>query len=231
MDGIDLILGDCLEHMKRIPDNSVDMVLTDPPYGMNLSPQRKSGKFHGVKVANDDTLLWSDSFFKELFRVTKNNTGSFIFCNHFCISEFISSAKRAGFEIKNIIIWDKGHFGMGGNWRPVHEMILLLTKGRFVCKSKNLRNIIQYKKVHHSKSVHPTQKPVELLEHLIVEPDYNPKVVLDPFMGSGSTGVACVNTNRKFIGIELEESYFNIAKERIKESLAEKRLIEDEKNL
>lgn len=222
MDGIDLILGDCLEHMKEIPDNSVDMVLTDPPYGMNLSPQRKSGKFHGVKVVNDDTLLWSDDFFKELFRVTKNNTGSFIFCNHFCISEFISSAKKAGFEIKNIIIWDKGHFGMGGNWRPVHEMILLLTKGRFVCKSKNLRNIIQYKKVHHSKSVHPTQKPVELLEHLIVEPDYNPKVVLDPFMGSGSTGVACVNTNRKFIGIELEESYFNIAKERIKESLAEK---------
>lgn len=224
MEGIDLIHGDCLEHMKRMPDNSVDMVLTDPPYGMNLSPQRKSGKFHGVKVANDDTLLWSDSFFKELFRVTKNNTGSFIFCNHFCISEFISSAKRAGFEIKNIIIWDKGHFGMGGNWRPVHEMILLLTKGRFVCKSKNLRNIIQYKKVHHSKAVHPTQKPVELLEHLIVEPDYNPKVILDPFMGSGSTGVACVNTNRKFIGIELEESYFNIAKERIKESLAEKRL-------
>lgn len=222
MNSVDLMLGDCLELMKELPDNSVDMVLTDPPYGMDLTPQRESGKFHGVKIANDNTLSWSDSFFKELFRVTKNNTGSFIFCNHFCISEFISSAKKAGFDIKNIIIWDKGHFGMGGNWRPVHEMIILLTKGRFVCKSKNLRNIIQYKKVHYSKAVHPTQKPVDLLEHLITEPDYDPEVILDPFMGSGSTGVACLNTNRKFIGIELDEGYFNVAKERIMDSLKER---------
>lgn len=212
---MNLMQGDCLERMKEIPAGSVDMVLTDPPYGMDLSPQRKTGRFHGVKIVNDNTLAWSDSFFKELFRVTKNNTGSFIFCNHFCISEFITSAKKAGFEIKNIIIWDKGHFGMGGNWRPVHEMIILLTKGRFVCKSKNLRNIIQYKKVHHSKAVHPTQKPVDLLEHLITEPDYSPETILDPFMGSGSTGVAAKNLNRSFIGIELDPEYFSIAKQRI----------------
>lgn len=104
---------------------------------------------------------------------------------------------------------------MGGNWRPVHELILLCTKGRFVTTSKSLKTIIQFKKVHHSRAVHPTEKPVDMLEHLITSPDYEPQTILDPFMGSGSTGVACVNTNRNFIGIELDQGYFDIGKQRI----------------
>ena len=210
-----LMLGDCLERMKEIPDGSVDMVLTDPPYGMDLTPQRLSGKFYGKKIENDNTLDWTDKFFSSIYSKLNKIGSAFIFCNHYCISEFIGSAKKAGFEVKNIIVWDKGHFGMGGNWRPVHELIILLTKGRFVCKSKNLKNILSYKKVHHSKANHPTEKPVDLLQHLIVEPDYHPKIILDPFMGSGSTGVACVNTGRHFIGIELDPEYFAIAKQRI----------------
>ena len=210
-----LMQGDCLERMKEIQSGSVEMVLTDPPYGMNLKPQRSSGKFHGVSIKNDDSLDWCDSFFSECYRVTKVNSASMFFCSHHCVSEFIQSAKKAGYEIKNLIVWDKGHFGMGGNWRPCHELILLCVKGRFVTHSNNLKTIINFKKVHHSKAVHPTEKPVNLLEHLIVEPDYDPVVILDPFMGSGSTGVACANTGRKFIGIELDLNYFNIALDRI----------------
>lgn len=213
-----LMQGDCLERMKEIESESVDMVLTDPPYGMDLTPQRKSGKFHGEKIKNDNTLSWSDSFFAECFRVTCKNTASMFFCNHHCVAEFITSAKLAGYEIKNLIVWDKGHFGMGGNWRPVHELVLICTKGRFVTASNNLKTIIKFKKVHHTRSVHPTEKPIDLLSHLIIEPDYNPQIILDPFMGSGSTGVAAKNLNRSFIGIELDEGYFNIAKERINET-------------
>ncbi|MGL4221298.1 MAG: DNA-methyltransferase [Shewanella sp.] len=210
-----LMKGDCLERMKEIPSGSVDMVLTDPPYGMNLKPQRISGKFHGVSIKNDDSLDWSDEFFLECYRVTKENTASMFFCSHHCVSEFIRSAKNAGYEIKNLIVWDKGHFGMGGNWRPCHELVLLCVKGRFVTHSRNLKTIINFKKIHHSKSVHPTEKPTDLLEHLITEPDYNPDYILDPFMGSGSTGVACANTGRKFIGIELDDGYFDVARSRI----------------
>ena len=213
-----LMLGDCLERMKEIPDGSVDMVLTDPPYGMDLTPQRKSGKFHGVKIKNDETLSWSDDFFKECFRVLPKNSAAFIFCSHHCISEFISSAKSAGFEVKNLLVWNKGHFGMGGNWRPVHELILLLTKGRFVTKSSSLKTILDFRKVHHSKAVHPTEKPIDLLCHLIEQADYETHKILDPFMGSGTTGVACVNLNRNFIGIELDEGYFKIAEERIQKA-------------
>jgi len=212
---INLMQGDCLERMKEIESGSVDMILTDPPYGMNLTPQRKSGKFHGEKIKNDNSLSWCDGFFSECYRVTPKNSVSMFFCNHHCVSEFIASAKLAGYDIKNLIVWDKGHFGMGGNWRPVHELILICTKGRFVCHSNNLRSIINFKKVHHSKAFHPTEKPVDILEHLIVESDHDPKTILDPFMGSGSTGVACKNLNRDFIGIELDEGYFNIARERI----------------
>ena len=215
MNKINLMQGDCLERMKEIPDGSIDMVLTDPPYGMNLNPQRTSGKFHGEKIVNDDNLIWVNNLFLECFRVTKKDTASFFFCNHHCVSEFITGAKLAGYTIKNLIVWDKKQFGMGGNWRPVHELILICTKGRFVTKSNSLKTIIEFKKVHHSKSIHPTEKPISILEHLIEQPDYNPKTILDPFMGSGTTGVAAKNLNRNFIGIELDAGYFEIAKERI----------------
>jgi len=212
---INLMLGDCLERMKEIESGSVDMILTDPPYGMDLTPQRESGKFHGKKIINDNNLIWCDDFFAECYRVTPKNSASMFFCNHHCVSEFIASAKLAGYTIKNLIVWDKGHFGMGGNWRPVHELILICTKGRFVCHSNNLMSIIKFKKIHHSKAHHPTEKPVDILEHLITESDYEPTTILDPFMGSGSTGVAAKNLKRKFIGIEMDENYFNIAQERI----------------
>jgi site-specific DNA-methyltransferase (adenine-specific) len=153
--------------MKEIEGGSVDMILADPPYGMDLTPQRQSGKFHGTKIKNDDNLTWTDSFFDECFRVTPKNSVSMFFCNHHCVSEFIASAKKSGYDIKNLIVWNKGHFGMGGNWRPVHELILICTKGRFVCHSNNLRSIIDFKKIHHSKAMHPTEKPVDILEHLI----------------------------------------------------------------
>jgi len=210
-----LMKGDCLERMKEIPSGSVDMILTDPPYGMNLTPQRRNAKFVGVKIKNDDNLSWTNEFFFECFRVASKVSSSFFFCNHHCVSEFIASARKAGYEIKNLIVWDKGHFGMGGNWRPVHELVLICTKGRFVTKSNNLRTIVESKKVHHSKAVHPTEKPIPLLEHFIDEVDTNPQVILDPFMGSGTTGVAAKNLNRNFIGIEMDGKYFEVAKERI----------------
>ena len=212
---MNLMLGDCLERMKEIPDGSVDMILTDPPYGMNLNPQRITGKFHGKTIKNDDNLKWTDLFFNECFRVTGKDTASMFYCNHHCVAEFIISAKLAGYEVKNLIVWNKGHFGMGGNWRPLHELVLICTKGRFVTHSNNLRTIVEFKKIHHTKAVHPTEKPVDMLTHLISEPDYEPQTILDPFMGSGSTGVAAKNLNRNFIGIEMDEGYFNIAQDRI----------------
>ena len=212
---IQLMQGDCLELMKDIPDGSVDMVLADPPYGMNLTPQRETGKFKGVKIVNDEQLDWTDEFFTQCFRVLPKDSACMSFCSHHSVGTFIESAKKAGFDVKNLLVWDKMWFGMGGNWRPNFELVLVLTKGRFVTHSRNRDNILRYKRISPQKSQHPTEKVIPLLEELISEPDYNPQTILDPFMGSGTTGVACKNLNRNFIGIELDETYFNIAKERI----------------
>lgn len=220
---ITLFKGDCLEIMKNIPNCSVDMIITDPPYGMNLTPQRKTSKFSGSKIENDDNLEWTDVFFKECYRVLpKNDCAGFFFCSHHSVGTFIESGKKAGFNIKNLLVWNKDWFGMGNNWRPNYELILLLTKGRFKTKSNNKSNILTYRRLSGTKMVHPTEKVIPLLEELLVEPDYNNSVILDPFMGSGTTGIACVNTNRKFIGIEIDETYFNIAKERIEKAYNDK---------
>ena len=217
---IDLYNGDCLEVMKAIPDGSVDCVITDPPYLMDLKPQRKNAKFHGVHIKNDDNAEWVDGFFNEVSRLLKPNSVAFIFCNHFCMADFITSALKAGLTLKNHLIWDKCHFGMGNNWRPIHESILVFTNGKFKTVSKNNKTILSYKKVYHSKAIHPTQKPVDLLEHLITESDLQGDIVLDPFMGSGSTMIACLNTNRKGIGIELDKHYFDVASKRISDHQA-----------
>lgn len=210
-----IIQGDCLEVMKEIPDKSVDMILTDPPYGMDLTPQRSSGKFHGIKITNDDNLDWTGEFFNECFRVTKNNTAVMVFCSHHSIGKFIESAKRAGFDVKNLLVWDKMWFGMGGNWRPNFELILVFSKGRFVIKSNNKDNILRYRRISPQKAQHPTEKVIPLLEELISEPDYNPQIILDPFAGSGTTGVACKNLNRNYILIEKEPEYVEIIKQRL----------------
>lgn len=212
-----LIHGEALTEMdKLIADGIiVDAIITDPPYGMNLTPQRESAKFKNTKIKNDDNLNWSDSFFEKCFLLTPKNSGSLFFCSYHSVGKFIESGKNAGFDVKNLMVWDKDWFGIGGNWRPTCEFILLLTKGRFVTHSKNKSNILKFRRLSGQKMVHPTQKPVALIEELIKEPDYNPQIILDPFMGSGTTGVACRNTKRDFIGIELDENYFNIACERI----------------
>lgn len=209
------ILGDCLIEMKNIPDGSIDMILTDPPCWMNLTPQRSNWKFHWVKIQNDDNISWSDEFFLQSFRVLWKNTVMYAFCSHHSIWTFIKSAKDAWFIVKNLLIWDKDWFGMWNNWRPNFEMILVLWNWRFLTKSKNKSNILKYRRISPQKALHPTEKVISLLEELIIEPDYNPKIILDPFAWSFTTAIACENTNRRWICIEKDEKYFEIGTNRL----------------
>ena len=212
---IDLRKGDCLELMKDIPDGSIDMVLSDPPYGIDLTPQRDTGKFKDTKVINDDNLSWLDTYVEEIHRVSKNVVC--VFCSWQNIDKF-KIAFESKFIIKNILVWNKDWFGMGNNYRPNYELILLCCKDNIVTKSKNKSNILTYRRVSPQKLLHSCEKPLPLLEDLIIELSNEGDTVLDPFLGSGSTGVACKNTNRNFIGIELDEKYFEIASKRINEA-------------
>jgi site-specific DNA-methyltransferase (adenine-specific) len=236
---IDLLKGDCIEIMKTIPNESIDAIITDPPYGTTAC------KWDSVI---DFNLMW-----EQLHRITKPNGAIVLFG-----SEPFSSALRMS-NINNYKydwVWDKKQkVGMLNCKRmPLrkHENILvfnaknvyypIMEKGRFrnkkIQRNKDfetygqLKNpidnfnddyypssILEFSNANQKGKQHPTQKPVALMEYLIKTYTNENETVLDFTMGSGSTGVACKNTNRKFIGIEQDEKYFKIAEQRINSTL------------
>jgi len=208
-----LMHGDCLERMKEIPDGSVDMVLTDPPYGIDFQSNHRVDKYS--KIKNDKDLSWLDVWVNELFRVTADNTAHYVFCSFHNIDKF-KQALEMRFKIKNILVWEKNNTSMGdlkADFAPKYEMIIFMQKGRRFINGKRDPNILRFNRT--GNKLHPTQKPVDLLEYLLAKFSDKGQAILDPFMGCGSTGVACKNLSRKFIGIELDEKYYNIAMERI----------------
>lgn len=210
---IELKLGDCLNVMGDIPDNSIDMVLTDPPYGMNYQSGRRKTK--AKLITGDQDISFLDDLSRELYRVAKENTAHYIFCSYHNIDKFKQSFEKY-FKIKNILTWVKNNTSMGdlsADFAPKTEFILFLQKGRRNINGKRDSNVLEFKKTNNK--LHPTQKPVDMIEFMISKFSDKGDVILDPFMGSGSTAVACINTNRSFIGIEIDNDYFNIAKERV----------------
>ena len=212
-----LMQGDCLERMKDIPDGSVDMVLTDPPYGMDYQSNRRTATEKFNKIAQDEGLGWLDDFCIQMYRVMKPNTAAYVFCSWHNVDVF-KQALQKNFKVKNLLVWVKNNHGSGdlkGAYAPKHEFIFFIHKGRCLLRDGRRPDILEYAKVSGAKMVHPTEKPIDLLERLIFDASDVGAQILDPFMGSGTTGVACANTGRRFIGIELDEGYFNIAKDRI----------------
>jgi site-specific DNA-methyltransferase (adenine-specific) len=196
------------------------MILTDPPYGMDFQSNRRIVKDKFDKIINDENVDWLPLFLSECERVMKDNTALYCFCSWHKIDLFKQHIESK-FKIKNIIVWVKNNHGSGdlkAAYAPKHEFIVYAHKGRSLFKEKRLPDVMQYPKIHSSKLLHPTEKNIDMLELFIKNNSDKGQVILDPFIGSGSTGVACVNTGRKFIGIEMDEGYFNIAKNRIEET-------------
>lgn len=210
---IEIKQGDCLELMKDIPDGSIDLIVTDPPYGMSFQSHRRKDVYN--KLKNDNNSSWLDCFYKECFRVLKDNSAIYCFCSWHNIDIFKKNFESY-FKMKNVIVWVKNNHGSGdlkAAYAPKHEFILYGNKGRRIFNVKRFDDVIYSNKT--GNKLHPTQKLIDLLEMFIKNSSNEKSVILDPFMGSGSTGVACQNTNRNFIGFELDEKYFNIAKERL----------------
>lgn len=243
---IDLFHGDCLQVMKDIPDGSVDMVLTDPPYG--------------TTACNWDGVIPFELMWEQLKRVTKKNGAIVMTASQpFTSALVMSNAKM----FKYCWVWEKsrptGHVHAKNKPMKKHEDVLVFSAGTTVHASQSesrmtynpqglLRksvptirkaggssdsvmsarashrdtiqefegypnSIMQF--ASEGNTVHPTQKPVVLMEYLIKTYSNEGETVLDFTMGSGTTGVAAKNINRNFIGIELDDKYFQIAKNRI----------------
>jgi len=234
---IDLRQGDCLELMKDIPDNSIDMILCDLPYG--------------TTACKWDVIIPFDKLWEQYNRIIKDNGAIVLFGSE----PFSSQLRMSNLKMyKYDWVWNKKKAGniFLAKYQPmkIHENIMIFGKGKiayfpimierdkikksknygtgetmggnrkkeekvYIYDKKNPISILEFSNASQKGKVHPTQKPVELLEYLIKTYTNEGETVLDNCMGSGSTGVACKNLNRNFIGIELDETYFNIARDRL----------------
>ena len=215
--------GDCLEVMDRLIEEGVkvDCILCDPPYLIDYKCNRRVVLDEFDKILNDKNNheMISKSI-EKAYNILNDNSSIYMFCSWHNV-DFFKKEFEKNFKLKNIIVWNKNNHGTGdlkGSYAPKHEFILYGHKGRCLNKSKRIADVIDCKKVKSKEMTHPTEKPIELLSNFINMSTNENDIILDCFMGSGSTGVACVNTNRKFIGIELDNNYFDIASKRIKEA-------------
>ena len=220
MDDIKLYCDDCLNIMKQIENESVDLIVTDPPYLIKYKTNRRKNKDHDFcsEILNDDNEQLIIDYIKECYRILKNNTAMYMFCNCDKVDFFKQELENAGFKIKNMIIWVKNNWTAGdlkAQFGKQYEIIFLVNKGRKCFNGKRITDVWMFDKISGKKQLHQNQKPVDLLKQCILKHSDENDIIFDGFMGSGSTGVACIETNRKFIGVELDKKYFEIAKERI----------------
>lgn len=201
----------CLETMKRMPDNSVDLVLTDPPYGVEWVSNRRSVKH--VAIENDDNVDWIGEVYSELYRVLKPNSICISFYGWPEIDKFMAAWKAAGFTPKSHLVWVKNNFGLGWFTRGQHEPLFLLTKGKPVKPERAISDVLTYQGT--GNELHPTQKPLKLFTQLIVTYSKEGDLIYDPFLGSGTTARACKDLGRKYIGSELSRKYCDIAEQRL----------------
>jgi site-specific DNA-methyltransferase (adenine-specific) len=223
---VDLYNGDSLTILKKYEDNSIDLIVTDPPYRVTTSGGTKMGGILSVSNLNNGKLFKHNNcdvedWGKELYRVQKNNSVLYVMCNQVNLQNFLNVLTSVGYKFIKSLIWYKDNKITSRYFMNQFEYILFFRKGYFErihdCGLSDVIYVPNKKTKINNDNIHPTEKPIKLMEILIENTSNESDTVLDPFMGSGTTGVACKKLNRNFIGIEIDPCYFNIAKERIQQ--------------
>lgn len=223
-----IIQGDCLVQLKKIQTESVDAIVTDPPYCSG--GYTETGKRFGKKYRSNNTkwfdndnmtsmgLVWLlREVLAESQRVLKPGGSALLFCDWRMYPILAPALESSGMRLQNLIIWNKNYAGLGFGFRSKHELIMQFAKGKPNYYRKDGKNVIDAKKPPTNKRYHPTEKPIDLMTELITVVTPPGGTILDPFAGSGSTLVAAAKGGYQFIGIEKEEEYIKVAKERLEE--------------
>lgn len=233
---IALMRGDCIDKMKVISNDSVDLLLTDPPYNLGLFMKSRGTNMGKLRENHFAMSAWDqlsvaewiakmDDFFSEASRIIKKRGSAIIFMSLIKVQSIIEIAVKHGFYYKTTGIWHKTNpIPRNMNLQFVNSteawvyFIYGASTGVFNNDGRVEHDFVETSVVPLSEKKcgkHPTQKPIGLMKHFINLLTNENDVVLDPFMGSGSSGVAASQLKRKFIGIELSQEYFSIAKQRI----------------
>lgn len=239
---------DCLNVLKKLKDNSIDLIIADPPYFLsNGGKSINNGKIVSVNKGEWDKvnsrgekLLFTEKWIKACKRVIKPTGSIFIMGSYHNIFDVYDACYKYGLKIINFITWNKTDpppLIYKNKFRFSAEHILWVKKGKvhkfnykyiYNVNSEEMTDVWRLSAVSLPEKkfgYHPTQKPIKLMERMIFACTDEGDVVLDPFMGSGTTVVASKKLNRKFIGIEKEISYFNIAKSRIQSTKVSKKML------
>jgi adenine-specific DNA-methyltransferase len=191
--------GDCIEVMRQIPANSIDFILSDPPYLVNYRDR------DGRSIRNDANSSWLKPAMKEAYRVLKHDRLAVMFYGWSAVDRFFAAWREAGFYPVGHIVFRKNYASKSRLVRYHHEQAYLLAKGRPPLPKHPIADVLDVD--YSGNKLHPTQKPLSALVPLIRSFSLPGDVLLDPFAGSGSTCAAAALTNRKYIGIELDKKY------------------------
>jgi len=203
-----VLQGDCVNVMRQFRSGSVDFVLTDPPY---LAHYRSRD---GRTVANDNDAAWLKPAFAEIFRVLCRDSFCVSFYGWHQADKFIAAWREAGFRLAGHLTFTKRYPSTERFLRYHHENAYLLAKGNPSQPSQRIPDVLEWK--YSGNKLHPTQKPLCVLTPLIQSFSCPSDIVLDPFCGSGSTLVAAREMGRRYIGIELSKTYFELAEQRLR---------------
>ncbi len=205
-----IIHGDCIQELKKVPGESVDLVLTDPPYGND-----QGCCLDRRRIAGDEHPLIGLLALAEAYRVLRRNRCCFFFLDAKHLAFVDTFVRRyTPYRVRSYCVWDKRMMGLSYGIRPRHEMILALEKGKPSYNSGGFANVLTQTRALTNRE-HPHKKPVEILAPIIAHTTVPSDVVLDPFAGSGSTGVAAMQLGRDFIGIECAFKYVQVARARL----------------
>jgi site-specific DNA-methyltransferase (adenine-specific) len=221
-----LIRMDAVEWLRTLPDASVDLVVTDPPYE-SLEKHRAVGTTtrlsHSKGSSNDWFTVFPNARFPELFaevhRVLKKNAHFYLYCDQETAFVAKPAGEAAGFKFWKPLVWDKCAIGMGYHYRSRYELILFFEKGKRKLSDLGVADLIREKRIHRG---YPTEKPVAVSRVLIEQSSLPGELVIDPFMGTASAGVAAVLGGRAFYGADISEKAIAIAEERLAATGAEK---------
>ena len=215
-----LIQGDCLEQLGMLQSGVADAVITDPPYMIGAASVGNRKSKHGRWADMENSAYWFGAWFQEARRVLKEDGFLAVFGNWRSIPTLIRAGDLADMTASSCLIWDKVWIGPASKnqLRPRYELCLIFPMSKkALIPDRSAPDIYEcmWSAGHMGKSGHPAEKPVELLRHLVRTLSPSGGVVIDPFMGSGSTGIAALQEGRDFIGIEREPRYMEIAKGRV----------------
>ena len=225
-----LTRGDAVAWLRTLPNESIDLVVTDPPYE-SLEKHRAIGTTTRLKHSKASSNDWFEIFpndrfaelFAEIYRVMKKNTHFYLYCDPETMFFAKPVAEAAGFKFWKQIIWDKVSIGMGYHYRARYECILFFEKGKRKLNDLGIADIISVPRV---RGGYPAEKPPQVTEVLIKQSTVPGELVIDPFMGSGSSGVAAAALGRQFLGNDLCAEAIDITRRRLNELGAKEPLLD-----